>query len=303
MILILVLYALFGSSFPISKKLLTYTSPLFLTGIRMFIAGTLLLLYQYFYAHEHFRFRWKNIWYYLQIIIFGIYLTYILRFWGLAQLSPSKTAFLFNMAPFFSSMYSYFVFNEKLTRLQWVGLGIGFMGLIPILISTSPAEQMVGEFSIFSWAELAVLAAVAAHSYSWIVVRKLIKHKNYAATMINGMSMFAGGALALLTSFIVEGTTHIPSEPAFFGWLAIIIVISNIICHNLYGFLLRRYTATFLSFAGFLGPIFAAGYGWLLAGERITWHFYVAGIIVFCGLYLFYHHELKGINPENDFAP
>jgi drug/metabolite transporter (DMT)-like permease len=267
----------------------------------MFIAGSILLIYQFCYAHHDLKFNWRNKWYYAQIIIFGIYLTYILRFIGLGTLTSSKTAFLFNLMPFFSAFYSFLMFKEKLTRQQWVGLAIGFLGFIPILKTTSPAEKSFGEIFFVSWPELAVLAAVAAQSYSWIIMRKLVKEKSYAPSMINGMTMTAGGVLALITAFFWEGKQEMADPGAFLSWLILVILISNIVCHNLYAYLLKRYTATFLAFAGFLGPLFSAFYGWLFLAEKITWHFYASAIIVFIGLYLFYQHELQaeGIEKES----
>ena len=298
MFLIILLYALFGSSFPMSKTLLGFVDPIFYTGIRMFIAGSLLLIYQFCYAHHHLKFNWKNVGLYLQVIFFGIYLTYILRFVGLATLTSSKTAFLFNFMPFFSAFYSYLFFKERLTRQQWMGLGIGFLGFIPILISSSGPEKRLGEFLLISWPELAVLTAVACQSYSWIIMRKLIREKSYAPSMINGMTMFSGGILALITAYIWEGPQEMADPGAFLSLLALVILISNIICHNLYAHLLHTYSATFLAFAGFLGPLFSAFYGWLFLAEKITWHFYVSAIIVFVGLYLFYRHELQVVGIE-----
>ena len=312
MFLIILLYALFGSSFPISKTLLGFVNPIFLTGIRMIIAGSILLLYQYFYAHDRFTFRFKNIWYYLQIVFFGIYLTYILRFWGLAYLSSAKTAFLFNVMPFFSAFYSYLVFREKLTRQQWAGLVIGFIGFIPILMSSSTSEKNLGELFFISWPELAVLAAVGCQSYSWIIMRRMIREKSYAPSMINGMTMFTGGILALVTdrilyffsysSALAAGVEPLGNPTTFLGLLALVILISNIICHNLYAYLLGTYTATFLAFCGFLGPLFSAFYGWLFLSEKITWHFYVSASIVFVGLYLFYQHELAAVGIAKEKA-
>lgn len=295
MFLIILLYALFGTSFPISKTVLGFVDPIFYTGIRMFIAGSALLIYQYNYAHHHFRLKFKHIWLFFQIIFFGIYLTYILRFWGLAYLTSAKTAFLFNVMPFFSAFYSYIGFKEKLTRQQWLGLVIGFIGFIPILMSSSGAEKRWGEFFFISWPEVAVLAAVAAQAYSWIIMRHLMRDKSYAPAMINGTTMFVGGTLALITAYFFEGPQTMGDPGAFLSWLALVILISNIICHNLYAHLLKKYSATFLAFAGFLGPLFSALYGWLFRGEAVTWHFYASSVIVFIGLYLFYQHELQSI--------
>src|SRR5262245_36376825 len=118
MLLIVLLYALFAASVWSSKLLLSYTTPIFLTGIRMSLAGLILLGYQYLYAHEHFSFKRSHIGLYAQIILFGIYLTYILRFWGMIGMSASKAMFFFNLAPFLSSLYSYIFFDERMTKRQ-----------------------------------------------------------------------------------------------------------------------------------------------------------------------------------------
>ena len=298
MVLIVILYALWAASISSSKVLLTYTSPIFLTGIRMFISGIILLAYQYFYAREQFTFKREHIKLYAQIIVFGILISYFLRFWALEYISASKLMFLYNLAPFISAIYSYFAFSEIITRMQWVGMSVGFLGLIPILMTSSAQESSLGEFFFMSWQELAVILSVATNSYSWIVMRKLVRDNNYSPMMINGICMFTGGVIALGISFIVEKIEHVYPMTMdqilpFFGLLGFIIVISNIVSHNLYAYLLRTYTATFLSFAGFLGPLFAAIYGWLFFKETITWHFYVASVIVFIGLYLFYKDELR----------
>lgn len=299
MTLIILLYALFASSFSMGKVLLRYTTPIFLTGIRMFLGGLILLTYQYFYENKHFKFKARHIKYYAQIVFFGIYITYILRFWALNYLPSSKTCFLYNLSPFLSAIFSYFIFSEKMNKQKIAGLLIGCFGLIPMLLSTTPMEQVIGEFSFLSLPELAVLISVATHTYSWIVMRKLVKDKSYSPMMVNGISMTAGGFFALVTSYFTEGVAPITNFVPFATTLAAVILISNIICYNFYGYLLKKYTATFLSFAGFLGPLFAGLYGWLFLDETITWHFYLSSVIVFIGLYLFYQEELQEVAQPN----
>jgi drug/metabolite transporter (DMT)-like permease len=293
MILIILLHALFAASVWTSKFLLKYTTPIFLTGARMTLAGVILLATQYFYEHEHFHFKKKHFWLYIQIIFFGIYFNYILRFWGLLGMSASKSMFLFNLSPFITSLYSYLFLDERMTRRQWIGLTIGCVGIIPILLKTTPAEEKFGEFFFISLSEIAVIAAVAMHSYSWIVMRKLVRDQSCSPMMVNGITMSIGGALAFLTSLPVEGLAPINDVAPFISLLIFVVFISNIICHNLYGYLLRHYTPTLLSFAGFMGPIFAATYGRLFFGEVVTWHFYVSTVIVFIGLSIFYKDELS----------
>ncbi len=297
MILIVLLYALFGGSFLIMKVLVGHAPHAFLVGCRMTIAGLVLLSYQYFHPKEEFRFQKKHLFWYAQITFFGVYLTYMLRFWALHYLSAAKMSFLFNLSPFMASYYSYLFFKERMTTKQWIGLVVGILGLIPILLTSTKTELCLGEFMYISWPELAVIAAVAAHSYSWIVMRKLVKENSYSPMMVNGISMTCGGLMGLATSYCFEEIPAITNPVEFWGLLGLIILTSNIICHNLYGFLLKRYTATFISFAGFLGPIFTALYGYLLLNETISWHYYVSGSVVFIGLWLFYQDELGKKHP------
>src|ERR1700733_393911 len=142
MFLIIALQALWASSIPISKILLTVAPPILVTGIRMTCAGALLLAYQSLFARASIRLAHKHWWLYAQIIFFGIYAKYILRNWGLTAMTTTKMAFMLNITPFLVALFSYWAFNERLSRLQWIGLILGFLGLIPILCLSCPAEQM-----------------------------------------------------------------------------------------------------------------------------------------------------------------
>ena len=191
MILIIILYALWAASISSSKILLEYSTPIFMTGARMLVAGAILLAYQYFYAHNHFRFHRKDISLYAQMIIFGILISYILRFWALEDISATKLMFIYNLAPFISSLHSYFFLQEKMSTRKWLGMAIGCLGLLPMLLTSSSKEEgaTVGFFFI-SWQEFAVLVSVITNSYSWIVMRKLVREENYSPMMINGICMF-----------------------------------------------------------------------------------------------------------------
>jgi len=293
---VVVLHALFGTSLPISKYLLQFSPPFFLAGIRMFVAGLLLLVFNYFRKKQFSDINRSHIFDYVQVIVIGIYLKYMLRYWALDFLTASKMSFLFNSGPFIAALFSYFAFNERLTIKQWAGLFIGFVGFIPILITSSTAEQSFGEFMYISWPELAVFLAVMAHCYGMIVSRKIIRKHGHSASLANGVRMFGGGLLALITSYFVEQSEAVTHIGTFIGWLGLLILISNIICHNFYLKLLKRYTVTFLSFADFLSPLFVAFYGWLFLHEAITWHYFASAAIVFSGLYLFYQDELKNVH-------
>ncbi len=292
--LIILMYALFASSLSAGKYLVSNASYMFVVGSRFTIAGAILLTYYFGWQQKRIDIRKLNIAAYAQIIFIGIYTGYMIRLWGLTYISSTKLSLFFNASPFFTALLSYLLFHEKMTFKQLIGLVIGFVGLIPVIITGSPVETEIGEFFFISWPEVAVLTAVAIQSYSWILMRKLVKHNGDSTIFANGATMFFGGLLALTTSFLFdEGISAVKDAQAFWPWLFYVVMVSNVVCANLYGYLLKHYTATFISFAGFITPFFTALYGWSFLGEHITWHFYASCIIVMTGLYLFYKDELK----------
>ena len=293
MLQVILMYAIFASSFPITKILLSYTEPFFLTGVRMIVGGSMLLLYYTLYRKKKCAIAKTHYFIYAQIILIGFYLNYIARFWSINYLSSAKASFIFTIYPLISSLLSYFFFGETTSKKQWLGFAFGICSIIPILIPLSPPEPTIGHLWIFSWPELIMLFSVVADCYKWILMRKLVLDRTRSPVMVNGLCMTAGGLLALLTAFPTEGLFPVSALLPFIGYMSLYIIISNIISYNLYGLLLRSYTVTFMSLAGFMAPLFAALYGWLFLHENISEHFFLSAIMLAIGLYLFYQDELR----------
>lgn len=295
MLLVILLYALFASVFTIGKSVLEYSEPFFLVGSRMFAAGILMLAYQYLFRRDKFKFEYKHLWRILSLSFFAIYLTNVFEFWGLKYLTSFKTCFIYSLSPFVSALFAYYMFSEKMGTKKWIGLLVGFTGFLPILLSETSTEETTGHLFFLSGAEVAVIAAAVFSVYGWIVMRKLVREDGYSPFMANGLSMLIGGVMALVHSAFVEEWNPIPvtNLPSFLECTVMLIVVSNLICYNLYGFLLKRYSTTFVSFAGFVTPLFTALFGWFYLGEVVDWSFYVSAVIVFIGLFTFYQEELK----------
>ncbi|CCB87681.1 MULTISPECIES: DMT family transporter [Parachlamydia] len=295
MYLVILLYALFASVFTISKTGLQYAQPFFFVGTRMLCAGILMLAYQFFRARDQFTISKKDLFLFVGLGFFSIYLTNILEFWGLKYLTTFKTCFIYSLSPFVSALLSYLLFSEVMTGKKWLGLLIGFSGFIPILLTTTQEEELTGHFFILSWAEIAVIIAAISSVYGWILLKQLVADRGYSPMMANGVSMLIGGSFALIHSWGVESWSPAPYNEFFpFVECAILlIIVSNLICYNLYGFLLRKYSPTFMSFAGFTTPFFTALFGWFYLGETVSLPFFISAGIVLIGLFVFYLEELK----------
>jgi len=133
--------------------------------------------------------------------------------------------------------------------------------------------------------------------YGWILMRMVVKDQQMSPLTVNGWSMLFGGAMALIHSLLIDSWSPLPVAidhmPRVMGGVAIMTLISNLICYNLYGTLLKRFTATFLSFFGLLSPLFAAFNAWILLNELPSVNLLISTPIVVSGLWLFYRSELR----------
>lgn len=295
MFLVFLLYALFASIFTIAKTGLEYSAPFFFVGSRMLLAGVLLLAYQFLFHRKTFVIKKQDTWLFLRLALFNIYLTNVFEFWGLQYLTSFKTCFIYSLSPFASALFSYFVFSERMSFKKCGGLLLGFAGIIPVLLAQTTAEERAGQFLLFSWAEIAVMGAALCSVYGWILLKQLVNDSGHSPLFANGVSMFIGGIFALTHSAATESWHPVPvTEYLPFAACAILlIIISNLISYNLYGWLLKRFSPTFMSFAGLSTPLFSAFFGSVFLGEQIELPFYISLAIVSSGLVLFYQEELS----------
>jgi drug/metabolite transporter (DMT)-like permease len=252
--LVIAMYAIWSSVFSLGKMTLAFSPPIFLTGFRMLVAGVLLIGYLAIAKRSSFKLDKKQWISLLLLSFFSIYLTNILEFWGLQHLSAAKTCFIYSLSPFFAALFSYLHFKEKMNVKKWIGLGIGFVGFFPVLLTQTGSEELFQAVSFLSWPALAIMGAALFAVYGWVLLRLVVKDTEVSPLMANGTSMLIGGVFALVHSFFVDAWTPLPiaeghTKDVFQGVL-VLTLISNILCYNLYGMMLKRYTATFLSFMG-----------------------------------------------------
>lgn len=225
-----------------------------------------------------------------------IYLTNILEIWAINNMASYKVCLFYSLSPFVSALVAFFLLKERMSYKKAVGMLIGFLGLMPIIFAQTQDEIRVGTFLGFTLAELAMLGAVVCSVYGWIMLKKVMEDYEYSPLVANGLSMTIGGVLALAHSYLAgEQWTPIPvtNLQPFIVYTLIMCLISNLICYNLYGYLLKRFTSTFMSFAGLVTPLFTSLFGFIWLQEIITWHFFVSMVLFAVGLFVFYREEME----------
>lgn len=292
MFAVVALYAVLALTFVFAKKALAYSTPCFLIGFRMILAGSILLSYQVFFSGKPFKIQKSDYMLFFRTSLFHIYFSFILEFWALQYLTAIQTTLIYTATPFISAILAYFLLKEVLTIKKIVGIVIGLGGLIPV-ISLHASSGGFKEFACFSLPEVVLFFAVTSGAYAWFLVKKLMD-RGYGLGTINGVAMLIGGILSMTTALIFEDLSNpVSNWSLFLCWLCLLILAANIIFYNFFGWLLNRYSITFLTFSGFLSPSFGTLYEWLFFGGAIYWNHIVSLLLVAIGLFIFYQDELR----------
>ena len=293
MFLVVLMYSILALTFVFAKKTLAYAHPFFLIGFRMILAGTILILYQRFFSKTSFSINKSDYWLFFKVALFHIYFSFIFEFWSMQYLSALKITIIYSATPFVAAILSYILLKERLSWQKILGIIIGLGGLAPILVLQAGSAGTSAQGSYVSLPECVLFLAVISGAYAWFLVKELM-NKGYGLGMINGVAMLIGGILSFFTAGIFEGFTQpVSNWPMFLAWLSLLILAANIIVYNFYGWLLRYYSITFVTFAGFLSPTFGTVYEWLFFGGKITWHHFASLALVALGLYIFHREELS----------
>lgn len=288
MILVIMLYSLFAVSFTIAKILLNFLPPVLLIGVRMSLAGIVLLVMHQFSGKSWPKITIRQIPWWLFFGAVHIMMPYVTEFIALQTVAPSCSALIYNLSPFFAALFSYIYFREIMTFQKWIGLMIGFGSIVWFVHGQDLVCVNV------SGAYLLLLISVIFGSWGWIFVRKLML-QGYAPLFVNGMAMLIGGMQSLIIAYFFEPVAIFDWDtlPQFSFWLFLIILITNVIYYNAYSYLLKRYTATLLSFMGCIVPLMTSLFDWLLLDIQVSSTFFITLIFASFGVYLFYQEELR----------
>lgn len=294
-------FFLFASAITVNKFILFSLSPIFFVGIRTLSAGLLTAAYLILWRRKFpFSSLWQDLPQFLLISVFTNFVPSILKAYGLKNLSSSKSTLIGSLDPFVTAIFAYFMWNEAFTKNKILGMIIGFSGVLVLLFTTSPAEELAGTWWVISLPELAAIMSMVLARYGWIKGQWLLKSDRYTPLQFNSTLMLIGGTYALLTS-LFTGTCDfctIPPTKNFLFIFAYTVLIGNIAGYTVYAYFLKKYPVTLISLCGISTPLFVHLLGPIVLGEPLSLTFFVALGLVFAGTWIFLRDHRRIPTPK-----
>ena len=209
-----------------------------------------------------------------------------LEFFLLAQAlqltSASHAVVLLYTAPIFVALGLHWKLpSERLTLLQWTGIGIAFIGIVVTFIR--PQQIGVNTFQQqMLWGDLYALAAAIAWAATTVTVR--LSSLAQAAVTQTLFYQLAGSFILLLGLAFFMGQAVVQWTPLVMGSLAFHTLIVSFASFLAWFWLLRNYLASRLGVFSFLTPLFGIIVGVWLLDENIEANFIFGTALVLLGI-------------------
>ena len=276
--LLILLGAIWGSSF-FNIKIATYSyEPYTLALIRVILATVTMLAVAFFYKIKIYAFssNWKI---YALVGICNITIPFSLIAIGTNKIDSYLAAMLMSTTPIPGSILAhFFIKEEKITFFKSLGIILGFTGILTLFF-----DELIINKSNYLFVFIIILGSFFYSISGILILKKLKKSGNINVTT----STLIWSVITLLPlAFILEDP--LKSTPTLESTLSLIYlgVIATGFAWWLRFKILSKNGIVFQTQVAYLIPIFGVIFGSLILDEQITWKILVSLIIIMSGIYI-----------------
>ena len=201
------------------------------------------------------------------------------------SVSSSVAAMVVATMPLWMALLSSFT-GQKPSRLEWVGLLLGFVGVALLRAS--------GQLDAEPLMVLGLLLAPFCWALGSVWSKKLPLPKGAMAT---AAEMLTGGSAMLVVSLARSERWIVPSARSSLA-VAFLVVFGSIVAFSSYGFLLRSTRPAIATSYAYVNPVVALFLGVVLGGEHagpMTW---VAAAIILAGVVILSIQRARVTTPK-----
>ena len=262
---------IWGLGFTLNRIATPYFGPIVLVELRLLVAGLLLLGWAAWVRQD---LGWRKHWrLYLVLGAANASIPFAMIAYSVQHIGASFATIINSTSVLFSALLAVAFLGERLSPTRWLGLAIGFAGVI-VLVGWSPVpltlEVMLGI--------AAMLLASVCFGFS-NVFTKLQSNGAPLLGIVTGQLLLGAALYAPPSVFVIP-----KQPPTLEAWLALLglTLLATVVANLLYFYVIGKVGPLKASSVGFLVPLFGVLFGILFLREPLTWSI-VAGM----GLILF----------------
>ncbi len=295
LILLIILAAIWGSSFFVIKICLSSFTPTSIASLRLIIASIFLIILYYSY-NNHPKLNLDLVLILSFIGITGNFLPFYLISWA-EQYIPSSTAgLLMSVGPLITLIMSHVLTSDdKFTWVKFLSIIIGFVGIIFILDISKFNFQDQNYISTLA----KIFVIIAAFGYMISNIAAYNKLKKLSPISITTFATLFGAIISL--PFLFYDFINYENNINKISLISIIYlgVFPTAIAFHMRYHIVKQSGPVFLSYVAYLIPVFALIWGFIFLSEQIVFSSVVGIILVFIGLFIGQKRSMSKISVKN----
>jgi drug/metabolite transporter (DMT)-like permease len=281
-ILIVAMVMLWSANYIVVKVALREFPPLLLCGLRVSIAG-LLMIPAYLWQNSAGAWGKRDLPVLLYLGLFGMTLNQLFFLLGLSRTSVVHSVLIISMTPIFVLLIATLMKQERITARKAAGMLIALSGVAILHALPSPnaapavRPSLLGDLFIFG----------AAVTFSWFTVMGKSVTLRHSGITVNTFG-YVGGALALAPMTIYQSRNFAFSGVSPAGWTTLVYMalFPSVICYMIFYYALTRISASRVSAFSYLQPLITTLLAVIALRERVTLPMIAGGVVIFSGVCL-----------------
>jgi len=278
-LLLLLVAAIWGTSFGLIKVGVSEIGPFSLTAGRILIAALALSLWMVANQSAKLDISWPALLSYMVVGLFGNALPFALIGWSSQILDSSMVAILMGIMPLFTLvMAHFFLEDEPFSARAILGISLGFSGLL-VLLGFSAWQETMGVVI----AQAVVMIATLSYASVTVYVRRYVTKSGIE--MATG-AMIAASMFAIVAAFVFENPTQMNWTPRAVIPMTLLGLFPTALASVLYFRLVRNLGATRFAQINYIIPVFGSIIGATFLDELIGLRMWIALMLVLSGIFL-----------------
>lgn len=272
---IITITLLWGYAWVIMKQALQYMGPFTFTTFRFFTGAFALFIIVYVTKQFiSFKTYWK------ELIVQGVLQTTIafaLVMGALQVVEAGKSSVLLYSMPIWSSLFAMKWLNEKLSAKKWLGLFLGFFGLITIV-----GWDFLHESYLFLMSELLIILGSISWALSNIYFRRKLAHLPKVTT--SAFQMFFGAIGLLLIALLFEWGDPIILNSTSIIYILFTGLLASALSFTVWFVILSLIDMASATISTLLVPVFGLFFSALVLNEPLTGSILIGAFFIITGI-------------------
>ena len=189
---------------------------------------------------------------------------------------------IYTSSPIFIFLISFFLFNEKINKLKFLGLISCLIGVLAIIVKGDANLLLTLKFTT---GDLWMLGA----SVGWALYSVyLFQWKSNLSVFLRFTLISFFGSLSIFPFYLIEQSLIEPTNfnLNFYIWVIFAALSPGIIAFSLYTLTQKYLGASTTGFTLYLFTVYGAFYGLIFFDETLEYYHLIGAFLVFIGVYL-----------------